>query len=499
MSSSVSKSTTPVNVPNAASAEGLDEKVTRVAIIGAGPAGLLAAILLLRRNLDAASSPGKSKYFVTLVDPGHDYGKLDAEGLKKSRSWMIGLTAHGIDALRQVPDLFEGYVEEHAVRLRSFIYGVGSTIQLPVPCNAKIKECTIDRNFICHALARYLNEHFGPHASEKDDGCLPGFLDVKYHTRALFVDADNQCVMMRGPEDGKGMSSLPYDLLLGCDGIRSVVRNAFLTRHRDFTFDVRGEHATSKSVHVPRPDSVAGSTLFLIADCLPNMFAFVLPETGDVLNLAYTISLDDEIPTELKSDDATVVAKYVKEKLRGLDGIDCDEFGKQWVEQDWSTTGQSHCNFYHSHKLSALLIGDAAHATVPNIGQGMNTALADAAVLNRLLDEHGDDDLPTVLSAFSEERVKEGNALTELSFHSFSLSISAQIMIMIRQNVRRLLNNIFPSWLVSPEPMQEIGRGMKLSEAYDRMHKLGYLARSRRINDDIMRRHFERKVGMIKD
>ena len=435
---------------------------------------------------------------MTLVDPGRDYGKLDAEGLKKSRSWMIGLTAHGIDALRQVPNLFEGYVEEHAVRLRDFVYGVGASIRFPVPCDAKIKECTIDRNFICHALAKYLDEHFGPDAVGNDD-CLPGYFDAKYHTRALFVDPDNQCVMTRGDDDGTGMSSLPYDLLLGCEGIRSVVRNAFLTRHRDFTFDIRGEHATGKSVHVARPESVPASTLFLVADCLPNMIMFALPETGDVLNLAFGISLDDDIPTELKSDDPTVVSKYAKENFCGLDGIDCDEFGKQWVEQDWTTTGQTHCNFYHSHALSALLLGDAAHATVPNIGQGMNTALADAAVLDRLLEEHGDDDLPAVLSAFSDERVKEGNALTELSFHLFSLSITGQISIMIRQNVRRWLNKIFPSWLVSAEPMQEIGRGMKLSEAYDRMHKLGYLARSRHVNDDIMRRHFESKVGMIKD
>jgi hypothetical protein len=46
--------------------------------------------------------------------------------------------------------------------------------------------------------------------------------------------------------------------------------------------------------------------------------------------------------------------------------------------------------------------------------------------------------------------------------------------------------------------MSEIAKGVKLSDAYDKMVKYGYMAKSRRINQDIMRSYFERKVGMVK-
>ena len=72
----------------------------RVVIVGAGPAGLLAAINFLRRE-------GPVQYVVDLVESGEDYGLLDAAGLEKERSWQIGLSTHGLAALRRVPGLSE--------------------------------------------------------------------------------------------------------------------------------------------------------------------------------------------------------------------------------------------------------------------------------------------------------------------------------------------------------------------------------------------------------
>jgi 2-polyprenyl-6-methoxyphenol hydroxylase-like FAD-dependent oxidoreductase len=48
------------------------------------------------------------------------------------------------------------------------------------------------------------------------------------------------------------------------------------------------------------------------------------------------------------------------------------------------------------------LVGDAAHAMTPNLGQGANQALEDAATLAALLDKHPD--VPTALTAYDRER-----------------------------------------------------------------------------------------------
>jgi 2-polyprenyl-6-methoxyphenol hydroxylase-like FAD-dependent oxidoreductase len=49
-----------------------------------------------------------------------------------------------------------------------------------------------------------------------------------------------------------------------------------------------------------------------------------------------------------------------------------------------------------------LLIGDAAHATSPNMAEGASMALEDALVLTHMLGRHGS--LDEALSAFSERR-----------------------------------------------------------------------------------------------
>jgi 2-polyprenyl-6-methoxyphenol hydroxylase-like FAD-dependent oxidoreductase len=46
---------------------------------------------------------------------------------------------------------------------------------------------------------------------------------------------------------------------------------------------------------------------------------------------------------------------------------------------------QVKCSQYHDTKGLAVLMGDAAHASGPNIGQGVNISLGDAAALASLL------------------------------------------------------------------------------------------------------------------
>jgi len=479
-----------------------EEDTKKVVIVGAGPAGLLASILFLRRNERAS----QQKYQVTIVDPGVNYGKLDANGLQRKRSWMIGLSAHGLGAIRSVDGLYENHVRGLGIDIEHAIIGLSPSIKIHREASEIIDKdsaFTVDRNFICAALAKYLTEKYESEgitkrmvnvtSSDGDKVEMPEFRSY-YDTRALFVDYDKKRVLVREETSDEDMF-LDYDLIIGCDGIRSVVRNAIASTNRDFEFSIRGTFGKGKAVHVDCPPEVKDGTFFFLRNAVPNMDSFTLPETGRKLNvnLGYAMNTEDKIDPVLKSDDVDAISAYFKKHFHAFE-MDCDDAAKQWVSQSWNTISQVHCNIYHDSKRMILLMGDAAHATSPQIGQGMNTALADAAAFDRMLDTHKDN-LSAALETFSEERVKEGNALTDLSFYTFSLSSSQQLKVMIGSMIRTSLHKHLPM-LFNPDPMDEISRGGKLSVAYDKMSKLGIIQKIRETNDKMMREHFEKTCGM---
>ena len=82
-----------------------------------------------------------------------------------------------------------------------------------------------------------------------------------------------------------------------------------------------------------------------------------------------------------------------------------------------------------------------------------------------------------------------------IAFHEISVTDhSHSFCVVLRRKLHQLLPSVFAS-----DPMDEVAKGGKLSEAYHRMSKLGIIQKVRHTNDSIIRRHFEKKVGMVRD
>lgn len=480
--------------------EGFVRDTKRVVISGAGPAGLLLASLLLNKNQEQNTG---CTYDVTLIDGREDYGKFTQEELKENhRSWMLGLADHGMDAIKSLPDLYNNYVKGEGISVNEFNVYMGSKKVVGQSRDAELTKLRkagkspegisegfiVDRNFIVAALARYLRDTHG-----NDDN-----YSAMYFNKCQYVDYEEKRVLVRNVETNDE-KYVPYDLLIGCDGVRSTVREALIKRHSNFSCEYTDIFQEFKQTHVKMPDEISFNSMSILPEIFPYCQGIALPERGGMINIGIGFARNnfDKITDELKSNDYKVVSEYVKKNFKAFNLVDCDDFAKQWASQRWNQTGMVHCNFYHSIEAGVVIMGDAAHATSPSIGMGMNTALRDAQIFSEILTENKDD-FNKSLPSFSEVRVKEGNALSDLAFHLYCLDKGQQLKATFHMLIRGFFHSKFPG-LVLEHPQTMIGRrGVSLSEVYEQAVKVGIMRKHRVINDMIRQKYFEQKSGMTK-
>jgi len=450
---------------------------------------LLLTALLLERNKQPNST---TRYNVTLVESREDLGQLDpGTSLKAHRSWMIALAGHGLEAIRMVPKLYDDYVSGVGVRIRQVSLFLGAMeIKNSADGEGGDSEAYIvDRNFVVASMARYLKDEYSDSKS--------AMYTPRYGTELLYVDSANHQILTRDSNTGNE-EYINYDLLVGADGARSTVRQALVKNHYDFEMDVGDIFQEFKAVHVTRPEKLNGNAMNIFPGIFPHMQGIGLPEPDGQINISIGAPRNkfNEIAPELKSEDPKVVAEYFKKNFKACELDDYDDFAEKWVNCKWNRTGMVHCNFYHSVPCKVVIMGDAAHATSPSIGMGMNTALRDAQKLVEILEQHKDD-LEKVLPQFSKDCVKEGNSLSDLALHLYCYDIKAMFKETISTIVRSVLNKFLPR-LVRPHPQMVIGNPKwSLSEVYQLASDQGIIQKHRAINQRIRQEHFERETGMI--
>ncbi len=104
---------------------------------------------------------------------------------------------------------------------------------------------------------------------------------------------------------------------------------------------------------------------------------------------------------------------------------------------------------YPWHHGKTVLMGDAAHATVPFYGQGMNGGFEDCSVMWRLMQKHNED-WEKVFEEYSIERKPDGDALQDLSLYNYHVmrDYVADPMFLLRKKIEAKFSQLYPEkWL----------------------------------------------------
>jgi kynurenine 3-monooxygenase len=388
----------------------------KVVIIGAGPAGLLLAHYLLRRG----------KYCVEIYERRSDLRLAD---VSQDRTFPISLQERGRKAIREIPGLEEAIAAASMFCNGTKIYrkrGKARKIPRATPIQS------IDRNRLVMILLQHLTQTY---PSDQ--------LIVKFDCPCVQVNLKATTVTIQ-PEQGEAYT-LAYDRLVAADGARShirddLVQNAGLQCEQNYIPDAY------KSVFLPRlnpalglelePDKIHGWN----RDNKTRML--MVPQLGDRLNGVLIFDAEHNPLINLSTKEE--VLTFFQENFPLFGQLMSEAEAEDLLRRPVGQVLTVRCDRFHDGD-SVLLIGDAAHAVSPSIGQGCNASLEDVLVLERLLEQY-EDDWALALPAFSEQRVPDAHALKDLSDYSFPRTKVLVVEFFLRLTLSRLLHRWFPQW-----------------------------------------------------
>jgi 2-polyprenyl-6-methoxyphenol hydroxylase-like FAD-dependent oxidoreductase len=322
----------------------------RVLIVGGGVAGLTTAVALRRRGIAAEIVERRARW--------------PAEGA------AITLHANGVRVLRAL-GLGEAIDRGSTALPQWTFYGAsGRTL------------CSTD----LQALWGHVGPCVGITRVRLQEALLGGATGVRYRLGVAVtgITQDGGPVVVTF-SDG---SSSRYDLVIGADGVRSAVRRLVITDAAPTVTHTMGW----RSVAAVRPAGVTHLMTFMGAGCVVG-----LVPVGDGQTYCFaaveTDAGQEPVPGRLERirrqfrDFAEPVRTY-------LDALRCDDelhaTRIEWVELDrW-------------HAGRVLLVGDAAHAAPPHMGEGGCLAMEDALVLADVVSGHPD--LDAALETYTARR-----------------------------------------------------------------------------------------------
>ena len=437
---------------------GCQQMVKRVVIVGAGPSGVLLAHYLLRRN---------EHYYVELYERRSDPQTVP---FSKSRTFPLVLNQRGMTALRKIEGILAAV---KAVSLESTgslnHQKKGKTQFLPRQKPILI----LDRMRLVVTLLKMLTKQYNN--SDR--------FNIHFDHQCKQVDFEAKTVTFENTAvNSTGKVTVGYDLLIGADGVQSRVREQFLSTNQ-FELEKKYVPSAYKSIFLP----VGATSLkagYIHTWRGSDGISVILVHDLDGL-MSGTVNFPRENNPIVNLSTKEQVWEFFRDRFLEIAQLLPESEVEAFLNRPISTILTIRCNRYH-HGDSVLLIGDAAHATSPSLGQGCNAALEDVAFFDELLDEYSDN-IGEAIKQFTLRRKPDAHALVELSDYAFPLSGKLMFLeFLIRLRTAQIMHQLFPKYF-SPSLLQLVSETTVPYSEILNSHK-GWISRVKQANEKFLER-----------
>ncbi|KAF2734229.1 FAD/NAD(P)-binding domain-containing protein [Polyplosphaeria fusca] len=366
----------------------------KIVIVGAGITGL-ATYLHLRKHLPSPLSHSIHIYESHRSLPLQSaetslHGNLDE--LSSSTVLVgggLGISPNGMRVLKDLdPDLY-GAVVAQGFRAENFIFkgANGWTLGVQLTSDAKARrrvnsENAAEEGEVCIASSRHGLWECLKRAVEDSGG------EIRYRkvvqVKRIDGNSNGQRVKIRSVDEQGSEASEHADLVVGADGVKSVVRTALFGDDEASKPIYTGQSGVGGFIQGPLADSIAQKRGMTFTFGPNGFFGYSPSAPISAKTLMWWSTFEtSSLPDTKAIDTAAVKEALVKRHERWRDPLiqdivqnaEVQSIYPTWVLDSLPNWGQD----------GMVLIGDAAHALDPTTGQGASQGLEDAQTLALLL------------------------------------------------------------------------------------------------------------------
>ena len=354
-------------------------------IIGAGLVGSLWAVYL-----------SKAGYKVTIYERRTDIRKAD---IAAGKSINLALSDRGWKALKAV--------------------GVDTEIQdIAIPMHGRMMHdtegnCTY-QPYGKEGQAIYSVSRGGLNARMMDIAEKHG-TTIHYNHRLIDANTEKGQVTVENTQTGQAVVD-SADVVFGADGAFSAMRYNTFQKHDRFNFSQEFIADGYRELLLPANDD---GSYKMDKNCLhiwPRGRFMLIALANEDGSFTCTLFMPFEGKPSFESLKTNAdVDQFFKETFRDFYDMMPDVVG-DWHAHPLSSLAIIRCYPWTIDKMA--LLGDAAHATVPFYGQGMNAGFEDCTVLWEMMQKHNEN-WDAAFAEYQKTRKPDGDSMQDLSLHNY--------------------------------------------------------------------------------
>jgi kynurenine 3-monooxygenase len=401
--------------------------LAQIALVGAGPSALVAAVALARRGVPTSVFE-------------RDAHPEVAPRFNPDRSYTIDISGHGLRALRHIDAC--SHFDARMIPFKGLKIPGGRTEEWTLP------GWTGSRGDILRALMAVVEDKYRDR------------ITLEFECRVTSVNVETGTLTCE-PKGGAALTR-QFEFIIGGDGAGSVVRRAMREQIPGFTVETHSFPNYCTMIELDRVDQGMDPHYLHGLSVRPFCVAGAIrPDSGSQTPRWFCAVGTKTKQTFASADEAR---RFFKGRVPRVLELTSDEKIAAFAERTCYHIGQTlACSQLHGGK--AVLLGDAA-AAFPPIGQGVNAAMESAMVLDRCIEETGSsaEQLHEAARRYDARWRPEADAVSWMSvrslfenrYHMFRASIASRLGVSVfdqaksaeipYSEVRRKAERLWPLW-----------------------------------------------------